>query len=205
MHGTLRPLSVAASGTVNGSDLALDQFKVHSLSFKWDMDDDRVKLTDVKARLYDGSVTGKAVVPIAATAAGAVDLAARQCGRAGVGEELAGHSGEPSRPRHGHGGRRRCRRSAPMASGRRAARSILRRSALRVQNIPTDNLHADVDYKAGAAEYHLKGDSLGGHFTLEGKIPLTGKEDAAGSAGNDRAAAFASRRSVSRAYGKRWA
>ena len=48
--------------------------------------------------------------------------------------------------------------------------------ALTVQNIPTDNVHADVDYKAGVAEYHLKGDSLGGHFTLEGKVPFFGEK-----------------------------
>ena len=175
--GTLRPLSVAASGTVNGSDVALDQFTVHSLSFKWDIDNAHVKLTDVKAGLYDGEITGKAVVPIRATAAGDVDLRlanvdvqalakslpaipvslqGRATGAVAVTLPPAGPNGE--RP----------------ASGK----IDLTAKALRVQNIPTDNLHADVDYKAGAAEYHLKGDSLGGHFTLEGKIPFGGEKKA---------------------------
>ena len=48
-----------------------------------------------------------------------------------------------------------------------------------MQNIPTDNLHADVSYKDGVANYHLKGDSLGGHFTLDGKIPFARGEEAA--------------------------
>ena len=44
--------------------------------------------------------------------------------------------------------------------------------SLRVQNIPTENLHADVAYLDGVASYSLKGDSLGGRFTLDGKVPL---------------------------------
>ena len=61
LHGTLSPLSVGASGTASGADLALNQFKVDSLSFKWDIDDDRVKLTDAKAKLYQGEASGTAV------------------------------------------------------------------------------------------------------------------------------------------------
>ena len=171
VHGTLRPLSVAASGTVNGSDVALDQFTVHSLSFKWEMNDDRVKLADVKARLYDGAITGKAVVPIRATAAGAVDLRLDNVDVQALAKSL------PAIPVSLQG-----RATGTVAvtlppvgpNGERPAsgKIDLTAKALRVQNIPTDNLHADVDYKAGAAEYHFKGDSLGGHFTLEGKIPF---------------------------------
>jgi translocation and assembly module TamB len=171
---TLRPLSVAASGTVNGSDLALDQFKVHSLSFKWDMDNDRVKLTDVKAGLYDGAVTGTAIVPIRAAATGDVDLRLDNVDVQALAKAL------PAVPVSLQGrATGTVKASLPPAGpdGERPAtgKIDLTAKALRVQNIPTDNLHADVDYKAGAAEFHLKADSLGGKFTLDGKIPF-GKE-----------------------------
>ena len=151
--------------------LALDQFKVHSLSFKWDMDNDRVKLTDVKAGLYDGGY-GTAVVPLA-DGGGRRGPSPGQRGRAGVGEESAGRP-VAFRAAHRHG---QATLPPADADGERPAtgKIDLTAKAMRVQNIPTDNLHADVDYKAGAAEYHLKGDSLGGKFTLDGKIPL-GKE-----------------------------
>jgi hypothetical protein len=171
LHGTLSPPSVAASGAVNGSDLALDQFKANSLSFKWDMDNDRVKLTDVKAGLYDGAISGTAVVPIRAAAAGDVDLRLDNVDVQALAKSLpaipvrvqgrATGTVKVALPPAGPGGER-------PASGK----IDLTAKALRVQNIPTDNLHADVDYKAGAAEYHLKGESLGGRFSLDGRIPF---------------------------------
>jgi hypothetical protein len=171
LHGTLSPPSVAASGAVNGSDLALDQFKANSLSFKWDMDNDRVKLTDVKAGLYDGAISGTAVVPIRAAAAGDVDLRLDNVDVQALAKSLpaipvrvqgrATGTVKVALPPAGPGGER-------PATGK----IDLTAKALRVQNIPTDNLHADVDYKAGAAEYHLKGESLGGRFSLDGRIPF---------------------------------
>ncbi len=174
VRGTLQPLSIAASGNVHGSDLALDQFKVHSLSFKWDMDNDQVKLTDVKAGLYDGEVTGSAVVPIAGAASGDVNLRLDNVDVQALAKSL------PAVPVSLQGSATgTIKATLPPAGpdGERPAtgKIDLTAKALRVQNIPTDNLHADVDYNAGAAEYHLKGDSLGGKFTLDGKIPF-GKE-----------------------------
>jgi translocation and assembly module TamB len=171
MHGTLRPFSVAASGTVNSSDLALDQFKVQSLSFKWDMDNDRVKLTDVKAGLYDGVISGTAVVPIRAAATGDVDLRLENVDVRGLAKSLPA---VPVRLQGRATGTVKVTLPPAGPNGERPAtgKIDLTAKALRVQNIPTDNLHADVDYKAGAAEYHLTGDSLGGRFTLDGKIPF---------------------------------
>jgi translocation and assembly module TamB len=177
LHGTLSPPSVAASGTVNGSDLALDQFKLHSMSFKWDVDNNRVKLTDVKAGLYDGAISGTAIVPIRAAAAGDVNLRLDNVDVAALAKSLpaipvrvqgrATGTVKVALPPAGPGGER-------PATGK----IDLTAKALRVQNIPTDNLHADVDYKGGAAEYHLKGDSLGGRFTLDGKVPFGAEKKA---------------------------
>ena len=184
LRGALSPLSVSASGTVNSSDLTLDQFKVDSLSLKWLIDGDRVKLTDVKAKLYQGEVSGSADVPTRAAAAGAVDLKLDDVDVQALAKSL------PSMPLRLQGRASGSIRATIPAAGpdgqRQATGKIdLSAKALTVQNIPTDNLHADVDYKAGVAEYHLKGDSLGGHFTLDGKVPFTAAEKPATPGGGD--------------------
>ena len=170
LKGTLSPLIVSASGTAKGSDLVLDQFKVDSLSLKWDVDNDRLKATDVKASLYQGDITGSATVPFRADAAGAVDLRLNNV------DVLALAKSVPAVPVRVEGkASGTVKATLPPAgpNGERGAtaRVDLTAKELRVQNIPTDNLHADVDYKAGAATYHLEGESLGGRFKLDGKYP----------------------------------
>ncbi len=175
LRGALSPLSVSASGTASGADLALNRLKVDSLSLKWGMDGDRVKLTDVKAKLYQGEVSGSADVPTRAATAGAVDFQLDAVDVEALAKSL------PSMPLRLQGRASGSIQATIPAAGpdgqRQATGKIdLSAKALTVQNIPTDNLHADVAYKAGVAEYHIKGDSLGGHFTLDGKVPFTGAQ-----------------------------
>ena len=149
----------------------MSQFKTDSLSLKWAIDGDRMKLTDLKAKLYQGDVSGSADVPLRGATAGAVDLKLDDVDVQALAKSL------PSMPLRLQGrasGSIRATIPAAGADGQRQAtgKIDLSAKALTVQNIPTDNLHADVDYKAGVAEYHLKGDSLGGHFTLDGKVPF---------------------------------
>ncbi len=175
LRGSLSPLSVSASGTASASELGIGQFKVDSLSLKWGIDGDRVKLTDLKTKLYQGDISGSAAVPLRTATAGAVDLKLDDVDVQALAKSL------PSMPLRLQGRASGSIRATIPAAGpdgqRQATGKIdLSAKALTVQNIPTDNLHADVDYKAGVAEYHLKGDSLGGHFTLDGKVPFTGEK-----------------------------
>ncbi len=170
LKGTLRPLTVAASGSAKASDLTLDRFKVDSLSVKWDLDGDRLKLTDAKAALYQGDVTGTATLPLRATTAGAVDLRLDGVDVQALAKSLPAVPVQVSGKASGT-----VAATLPPAGpdGERAATAKVDLTAkkLSVQNIPADNLHADVDYKAGAATYHLEGESLGGRFKLDGKYP----------------------------------
>ena len=170
LKGTLRPLTVAASGSAKASDLTLDRFKVDSLSFKWDLDGDRLKLTDAKAALYEGVVTGSAVLPVRASAAGAVDLRLDGVDVQALAKSLPAVPVQVSGKASGTAAA-----TLPPAGpdGERAATAKVDLTAkkLSVQNIPADNLHADVSYKDGTATYHLEGESLGGRFKLDGKYP----------------------------------
>ena len=59
-----------------------------------------------------------------------------------------------------------------------SARVELTAPRLRVQNIPTQKVRADVTYRSGKADYRLEGESLGGTFKLEGSVPATAEKDA---------------------------
>ena len=170
LKGTLSPPAIAASGTAKASDLMLDQFKVDSLTFKWDLDGDRLRATEVKASLYQGDVTGSAALPIVAAAAGDLDLRLDGVDVQALAKSLPA---VPLRVEGQASGTVKMALPPAGPDGERAATAKVDLTAkrLRVQNIPADNLHADVDYKGGTATYHLEGESLGGRFKLDGKYP----------------------------------
>ena len=179
LHGTLSPLAIGASGTASGADLVANQLKIDSLSFKWDINDERVKLTDARAKLYQGEASGTAVVPIRAAAAGDVDLRLDDVDVQALARSLPAL---PLRLQGRASGTVKATLPPAGADGERQAtgKIDLTAKSMRVQNIPTDNLHADVSYQNGVAIYNLKGDSLGGRFTLEGKIPFREEKKAPG-------------------------
>ena len=173
--GALSSFTLSASGTASAADLALSQFKVDSLSLQWKLNEDRVKLTDLKMKLYEGEVTGSADVPVRPAAAGGVDVKLDDVDLQALVKSL------PSMPLRLQGkasGSIQATIPAAGPDGQRQATGKIDLSSkmMVVQNIPTDNVYADVDYKDGAADYHVKGDSLGGHFTLDGKVPFTGEQ-----------------------------
>jgi hypothetical protein len=138
------------------------------------VDKGTAKIANLKTGLYDGEISGTAVVPLDTAASGDVDLRLDNVDVQALAKSLPAI---PLRLEGRASGTVKVTLPPAGPDGERPAngRVDLTAKAMRVQNIPTDNLHADVDYKAGAAEYHLKGDSLGGKFTLDGKIPF-GKE-----------------------------
>ena len=173
LTGALSPLTVAESGSVKAADLTLDQFKIDSLSFQWDLGADQLKAKDVKASLYQGAVTGSAALPVRAAAAGDVNLHLDGVDMQALAKSLPAL---PVRVEGRASGTVQATLPPAGPDGERAATAKVDLTAkrLRVQNIPADNLHADVDYKAGAATFHLEGDSLGGRFKLDGKYPSRG-------------------------------
>ena len=62
------------------------------------------------------------------------------------------------------------------ANERRAALHLdLKATTLRVQDIPAERLHGDLEDRKGSLDYKLEGQTLGGTFDLEGQFP--GKDE----------------------------
>jgi hypothetical protein len=128
-----------------------------------------LKLTDVKARLYGGDVTGGADVPLSAKQEGKVNLKLADVDVGGLVKDV------PAVPLRLEGKvSGTVKGTLPAAAaGERSfdAEMDLTAPKLRVQNLPTEKLTGTVSYHKGVGEYHLKGGLLGGTFELDGRIP----------------------------------
>jgi hypothetical protein len=174
LSGTLPPAIVNASGSASARDLGIDGLTIDSLKTEWQRNPREWTLRSIRARLYGGEVTGTAVVPVAATAEGRADLRLQ-----GVDAE-AFSKAVPAVPVRVEGqvsGTVTGRLAAARPGRPRAlsAQIDLKAPRLRVEDIPTERVTARVDYEAGGvAQYTLQGESLGGRFKLQGKLPPRG-------------------------------
>jgi hypothetical protein len=171
LNGQLRPASLSASGSAGAAGLQVEGLKIGALSADWVKNPTDWSLRSIRARLYGGEVTGNAVVPVAPSAAGRVDLRLKDVDAEAftkavpaVPVKLAGEvSGSVTA------------KLAPEKAGRpRSLSADIELSApkLRVQGIPTQRVTGGIEYRpGGTAEYHLQGESLGGRFKLKGKLP----------------------------------
>ncbi|MFL5240549.1 MAG: hypothetical protein ACJ8FY_00425 [Gemmataceae bacterium] len=168
--GTLRPLDVKASGTAKATDLQLAKAKIDALNFGWDYEADRLRIKNMKANLYDGTIKASAVLPLKPAAAGEfkadfekVDLAGvskdvpnlpvRVAGQVDGKVDAALPPAKPGKPREVN------------------ADLDLRAPKLRIEDIPAERLHGTVRYRNGKLEYSLDGDTLGGQFHIDSTAP----------------------------------
>jgi uncharacterized protein involved in outer membrane biogenesis len=169
VNGRLVPFSAKVSGTGTGEDVKVEKVSVSGLNFHWSASGDVLKLTDVKARLYGGDVTGSADVPLSAKQEGKVNLKIDDVDVGGLVKDV------PAVPLRLEGKvSGTVKGTLPAAaSGERSFDADIDLTApkLRVQNLPTEKLTGTVSYHKGVGEYHLKGGLLGGTFELDGRIP----------------------------------
>jgi translocation and assembly module TamB len=176
LSGTLRPLAISASGTARGEDLLVESVRVSPLSFQYSLAADRVKLNDITAGLYGGTVVGSATLPLFASSGGGVSLRVSDVDARALSRDL------PSLPVRLEGrvsGTASAKVTAATPARQRETTASVELSApnLRVQGIPTDRVRASVTLQAGTGSYRLEGDVAGGTFKLEGE--LTPPSDAA--------------------------
>jgi hypothetical protein len=168
--GTLQPVNVNAKGTAHADGLVVDGVKFDALSFNFSEGAAGLSLEAIKAKLYEGQITGSAVVPVRPAQAGKVDLKVESVDVQRLARSL------PRMPVRLEGkvsGSVTGKITAAAADKPRAVTTDVELTAptLRVQGIPAQRLNASVEYRAGAADYRLTGETLGGKFRLQGKLP----------------------------------
>jgi hypothetical protein len=137
---------------------------------KWDLDGDRVKLTDLSAELFGGTITGSADVPLDTTKAGKFAVHFKDLD-AGLATKTV-----PDLPVRVTG-RVSGKFSADVPAARPGqARAVnadvdLTAPKLTVQGIPAERLTGKVNIAEGVGEYQLEGKALGGSFEVKGHYP----------------------------------
>jgi hypothetical protein len=169
-EGTLQPVNVNAKGTARADGLVVDGVKFDALSFNFSEGAAGLSLDAIKAKLYEGQITGSAVVPVRPAQAGKVDLKVEAVDVQRLARSL------PRMPVRLEGkvsGSVTGKISAAAGDKPRAVTTDIELTAptLRVQGIPAQRLNGKVDYRAGEADYRLTGETLGGKFRLQGKLP----------------------------------
>jgi len=180
--GTVTPLDFTAAGTVKASKLTLASSTANQVSMKWELTRDRLTISDLKADVFGGSVTGSADVPFDKTKTGKFGVAFKDvdAGTAlalvpdfhvRIGGKVTGKvSGEipPAKPNEPRIGNLDLELTAPR---------------LTVQGIPAEKLVGKAAYKNGGIDYNLEGKTLGGSFEVKGRYPGQKKQLGAPPAG----------------------
>ncbi|HEY7326112.1 MAG TPA: hypothetical protein VH592_00625 [Gemmataceae bacterium] len=174
--GTLKPLRFDTSGQLHAKNLVVERFTVDDVSFRWSKDNGDMKLDAIKMELYGGSVTGSARLPVDATAPGGADLDIRSLDVKALAKAL------PVLPVRLEGkvsGTVRGKLSPAGGDHPRIWTSDIEVTApqMRVQGIPAEKLKGTIDSRDGKTTYNLKGETLGGTFTIKGDIPLPSKSN----------------------------
>jgi translocation and assembly module TamB len=169
LKGTLRPSAIEVSGTARSAELVVDTSRITSLTFRYALAASRVSISDLRAEICKGTVTGSAILPLRAAEGGEVSL---RIDRVDVGA-LA--KNVPALPVSLDGAV-----SGSVAvkllgvSGDRPRDTVadveLNSPDLRVQGIPTRRVRGSLMYRNGAGSYKLECELAGGTFKLEGPI-----------------------------------
>jgi hypothetical protein len=131
-----------------------------------------IKLQDIRARLYQGELTGTAIVSLGHDLVGNLDLRIKEVDAAALSRDVTvlpvKVEGLLSGALTGQ-----LKRSGGQPGGL-AAHLQFQAPSLRIQGIAAERISGTLDHRAGVTEYHLEGDTLGGRFKINGKFPPPG-------------------------------
>jgi translocation and assembly module TamB len=173
LRGTLTPLNVTASGKLTSGAIQVVGARFDRLALDWTLDDRVAKVSNLKAALYRGEVTGTATAPLTGRSPGRLDLKINNVDLLALAGSLGGlpfkvegrvsgtAKGQYVPPKDG----------AKEKTGAWTAEMDVSASTLKLQNVPVEKLHGKLDYRDGKAEYQLEGNALGGKLRIDGKLP----------------------------------
>jgi translocation and assembly module TamB len=173
LKGSLRPLQMTASGTARAADLTVDGARLTALALRYAVTPGSVKVSDLKAELYAGEITGSATLPLRPADSGDISLKFN-----GIKAKAFVHD-VPTVPVRLDGtvaGTLSVKLPPTEAGKPRESTTVVELAApdLRVQGIPTQRLRCTVVYRGGGGSYRAECELAGGSFKLEGKLAPPG-------------------------------
>jgi len=158
------------TGTTRARDLVVEGFAIGDMSSKWTVSDSILRLTNLQARLFEGQLAGTATIPLEARRAGSADLRFADLDMGALAKTVPNLT---LRLEGRASGTVAVQVPATAGDGPRDISADLNLTAtvLKIQNIPTRKLESKIHYRAGTTNYALDGETLGGRFHLDGKLP----------------------------------
>jgi translocation and assembly module TamB len=171
-NGTLNPVTFQARGKAQARDLELEKVKVSSLLFDWNSDARLVNLKDIRITLSRGELTGQAALPLQPRESGSVDLHFQGIELGGLAASL------PPLPIQLQGradGTLKATFPPESPTGRRTWTTNLNLHSprLKLEGMPVEKVDGSVASNSQVVQYRFSGETLGGTFHVEGKVPLT--------------------------------
>jgi len=161
-----------ATGLVKIRRLGFAGLKLDDIEAALRLQRGMLAVQDVRAVLYEGQVSGSALVPVRVRAGGRLDLTVQKVNLGALAPDFPAVpfqvEGVASGTLHAT-----LRTTEPEGNLNVAATIGLQSARLRIQGIPTQKLSGTVNYRREGVDYNLKGETLGGSFELKGSLPLT--------------------------------
>ncbi|HEX4611695.1 MAG TPA: hypothetical protein VH092_26095, partial [Urbifossiella sp.] len=169
LTGTLSPLAVKASGRVTASNLTLNKTPANHLDVRWELDPERLRVTQLSAQLFGGSLDGRLDYPLAPDRGGSFALGFKDL------DAAAARAFVPDFPVRVTGAvTGNVAGTIPPAKGGKRIGNLdvdLSAPKLTVQGFPAERLVGKAAVRGGAIEYSLEGHTLGGTFEVKGRYP----------------------------------
>ncbi len=175
--GSLTPLSFTATGRVTASKLILNKTPTNQFDVKWELTQDRLRITDLTASVFGGTVSGSLDYPFHPDKAGDVDLSFKEVDLAAAAAFVPDF---PVRITGAVSGKLSGTIPAAKAGHGRIGNIDLDLTAakLTIQNIPAERLVGKAAVRNGEIDYALEGKTLGGSFEVKGRYPGREKKNA---------------------------
>ena len=170
VSGTASPLSFNAIGQITASKLTLAKTRANEIDLKWQVTPEKLVVSELKATVFGGTISGSADLPFASDKGGKFELGFKNVDAEAAtefvpdfpipisGQATGKVSGtiDPAKPGQSRIGKMDVDLSAPK---------------LTVQGFPAERLVGKASLNRGVLDYHLEGKLLGGSFEIKGSYP----------------------------------
>lgn len=171
IDGNLRPFTIHAGGIGSASAIKVEEFPIDKLDFRWNVNNERVQISDIRSQLFGGSISGSANIPLRNEGAGGIDLKLKALDLAELAQKVPAISGvqiegkaegtlKASIPAH-----------KPDEARRVTAELEVQASKLKIRMIPAERLRVTAEYQKGVLAYKVAVAALGGTIELKGRYP----------------------------------
>lgn len=177
--GPLDGTALDLGGTLRSAQMTVARVRLTSAFVRLTMDKAALRLDDIQATAYAGTITGAVRAPTRETETGRFNLTLKGVDAAEVLRAVAGDVPVRVEGRLSGTVKGTITPAAPGKPRDVSADVDVTAPRLVVQRIPADRLSGTIRYRRGETVYDLQAEALGGKVRLEGRLPAAGRREGA--------------------------